>query len=103
VTEPTLAEVARRLDGITGQLSNLLARLDSERDRAQQTFVNRETYQSDQRLYDAIHAALRTDITTLENAAEDDKKWRRAASFNLAVMAVGWLLTIALALLTLTR
>lgn len=99
MTEPaTLAELGRRIDGLTSQLTILISRLDGDRVIAAQTFVNRETYQSDQRLYDAIHAGLRTDITDLEKAAEEDKKWRRQASFNLAVIVVGWLLTIALAL-----
>ena len=95
--EPTLGEVVRRLEGVAKQIADVASQLSNDRLLAAQTYVNRETYQSDGRLTDANHSALKLRVANLEEAKEDEQKWRRAASFQLAVVALGWLLTIALA------
>ena len=99
-SEPTLGEVVRQLDRVAGQLTTLASRLDSDRLAAQQTFVNRETYQSDQRLTDALLKSVRTDITELENARKTEDKWRRQQSFTLAVTLGNSLIAVALTIFT---
>ena len=105
MTEPTLHEVVRRLDDVAHQITNLVTKIDSDRRRDADTYVNRESYREYQRLVEATFKAhagdsedLERDIKALEEVNRDGEKWRRQASFNLAVLAVGWLLTIALAL-----
>ena len=95
--EPTLGEVVRRLEDVAKQIAAVASQLSNDRRDAAQTYVNRETYQADRRLIDANHTALQGRVVDLEKAQEDEQKWRRAASFQLAIVAVGWLLTIALA------
>ena len=99
-SEPTLGEVVRQLDRVAGQLTTLASRLDSDRLAAQQTFVNRETYQSDQRLTDALLKSVRTDITELEEARKTEDKWRRQQSFTLAVTLGNSLIAVALTIFT---
>lgn len=98
--QPTLAEVVRRLEGIASQMTALTSRLDSDRLAAAQTFVHRETYQSDQRLVDALFTTIRRDVTELEEARKTEDRWRRQSSFTLAVAVVNSLITIALAIIT---
>ena len=100
MSEPTLGEVVRQLDRVAGQLTTLASRLDSDRLAAQQTFVNRETYQSDQRLTDALLKSVRTDITELEEARKTEDKWRRQQSFTLAVTLGNSLIAVALTIFT---
>ena len=100
MSEPTLGEVVREMARIASQMSTLAIRLDSDRIAAAQTFVNRETYQSDQRLTDALLASIRTDVTELEEARKTEDKWRRQNSFTLAVALSNSLITIALTVFT---
>lgn len=97
MSEPTLAEVVRQLDRVAAQLTALATRLDNDRLAAAQTFVNRETYQADQRVSDVLFKSLRTDVSELEQARSADDRWRRQQSFTLAVTIGNSLLMIALA------
>jgi len=98
MSEPTLAEVVRRLDDVVARLVEMAKRLENDRVLAAQTFVVRVAYDSDQRRIDDKFAAQGRDIADIEQARKEDQGWRRQSSLTLAVAAVGWLVTIALAM-----
>jgi len=101
MSEPTLHEVVRRLDEVAQQITNLVTKIDNDRRRDVDTYVNRETNREYQRLVEATFQAHARDIADLEDARKDDARWRRTASLTLAVAAAGWLVTIVLFVATL--
>lgn len=94
--EPTLGEQVRRLDAVTSRLDRTVDRMDSE-------FVRKETYAAERHADKAEVAEARKDIDEIKNERSDNQKWRRTASLTLAVAAVGWLVTIVVALVAALR
>lgn len=86
--EPTLGEVWRRQDRTEADLSAVKAQ--------QANFVT-------QREYDREMRDVKDDVTDLQEAREDDKSWRRSAGLAIALAAIGWVLTIGLAVLALVK
>jgi len=101
VSEPTLGEVVRRLDGVAQQITNLVEKIDMDRRRDAETYVNKDSYREYQRLVEATFKAHAGDIEDLNEGRKEDARWRRTASLTLAVAAAGWLVTIALFVATL--
>jgi len=101
VSEPTLGEVVRRLDGVAQQITNLVEKIDVDRRRDAETYVNKDSYREYQRLVEATFKAHAGDIEDLNESRKEDARWRRTASLTLAVAAAGWLVTIALFVATL--
>jgi len=98
MSEPTLAEVVRRLDDVVSRLADMARRFESDRVSAAQTFVVRIAYDADQRRIDDKFSAHARDIADIEQARKDDQGWRRQSSMTLAIAVVGWLVTVALAM-----
>jgi hypothetical protein len=101
VSEPTLGEVVRRLDGVAQQITNLVNKMDADRRRDADTYVNRGEYAEYQKRVESQIDDHSKDIDAINEARKDDARWRRTASLTLAVAAAGWVVTIALFVATL--
>lgn len=94
--EPTLGEVVRRLSDITTQLSAITNQLRTD-------FVRADVYEAHQSATKDDIKDVRDAVVRIEAKREEDQKWRRTASLTVALAFVGWLVTIALALLAFLR
>jgi hypothetical protein len=104
VNEPTLHEVVRRLDDVAHQITNLVTKIDNDRRRDADTYVNRDVYREYQRLVDATFKSISDDIGDLEKARDTDQAWRRQVALALALSVGSSLVTVAIALISiLTR
>jgi len=101
VSEPTIGEVVRRVDGLVQQVSNLVNKLDADRRRADEAYVNRGEYLEYKLRVEDRLTAQATGLTDINKDRDEDARWRRTAFFTAAVAAAGWLVTIALFIATL--
>lgn len=97
--EPTMGEVLRRLDEVSRQLVDLAKEMKDDRNTAAATFVRQDVYVA-QRLADqAVVADLHGDVRTINNERKADAGFRRQSWLAMAGIAIGSLVSIALALI----
>ncbi|MGH3478403.1 MAG: hypothetical protein ACRDQD_16385 [Nocardioidaceae bacterium] len=101
--EPTVGEVVRRLANIAGDFAGIRDEMRTIRDEMRTDFVRKETYNAHRDANKAAIDTVRDDVAGLKKERDDNAKWRRTASLTLAVAAVGWLVTIVVALIAALR
>ncbi|HKY59218.1 MAG TPA: hypothetical protein VJL80_14370 [Aeromicrobium sp.] len=101
--EPTIGEVVRRLASIAGDFAGIRDEMRTTRDEMRTDFVRKETYNAHRDASKAEIDNVRDDVTDLKTDRSNDAKWRRTVSLTLAVAAVGWLVTIVIALVAALR
>ena len=89
MAEPTMGEVARRLDEVARAVEKLVERLEA-------SYVSRGVYDSDQRGTDRR-------ITEIESDLDDSRNFRRQTILALVVMAIPVMVTLGLALFNFAR
>ena len=105
--EPTLGEVIRRLEAISGQLTEVVREIKEDRAQAAATFVRQDVYQAQRIADQAVTADVAGDIRTLRTELDrevtaikaersSDTAFRRQVLLGFAIGGIGWLLTIAL-------
>lgn len=98
--EPTLGEVVRRLDDVTRQLVGIVDRLERRDTYIEENFVRTIVYVEARKADQAMVANLAQDIGGLQKERDTDQNFRRQVLLGFAVGGVGWLLTIALFVIT---
>ena len=112
--EPTIGEVIRRLDSIAAQLTEVVKEIKDDRADNAKTYVRQDVYVAQQQTAQAVVADVHGDIAALRadhdreiNAIKAqrtaDSNFRRQVLLGFALGGVGWLLTIALFVITFTR
>lgn len=96
--EPTLGEVIRRLDDVSRQLVELTREIKDDRSANAATFVRQDVYVAQRQADGAVVADLHGEIRTLKESRQKDSDWRRQQNLSLAVVAIGAVVSIALAI-----
>lgn len=91
---PTLGELVRQLQSITTQLTDITTQLRTD-------FVRKDTYAEIKKAQDKEFRELNKDVQAMWDARRQDQSWKRQASMGVAIAVIGWLITIALFVITL--
>lgn len=100
MTEPTNAEVMRRLDEVSRQLLSLAAEMREDRRMAADTYVRKDVYQP-------LHDAVKQRLTNLERENDDRDKaqdgFRRQITVAVIAAAIPAVLALLYAVVSLTN
>jgi len=97
VSEPTPGEITRWLENLQRQITDVLAKVVEDRRHADDVYMRRDVYNSDQR-GDALGLAeVQRDVDDLKRHRETDALWRRQIMLAVAVLAITSLVTVAIA------
>jgi hypothetical protein len=92
---PTPAEIGRRLDGISAQLSELAAQMRTDRDRGDVRYVPRvEWVEARKGITDRI-GDVASDVADLKRTEDADKAFRRQILLAVSVAAFSALISVA--------
>jgi hypothetical protein len=92
-----MAEIFRLLTDIKVQMTGLENRIRDDRRHTEETFVRRDVYESDKRATSIRDVEAQKDLDELQRHREADVNWRRQVMLSIAVLALGSLVTVALA------
>lgn len=100
--EPTLGEIARRLDRIEGQQTQILNELKADRVESARTYLRQDVWVAERNLLNAALSDTRTDVSAIDGKVDryhESYKQDRAADATNRRTLVLWLVSLTVSTL----
>jgi hypothetical protein len=92
-----MGELMRRVEDLVRQITDVSNKMREDRIHAEATFVRRDVYDANRAAEDRRNIEAQKDVDDLNRHREADAQWRRQVMLALATMAIGLMVTIAIA------
>jgi hypothetical protein len=97
-TEPTMGEVVRRLEEVSGQLQRTSEDIRTDRTEQARTYVRQDVYNSDKRSEELARESIAKDTVELEARLDKADAFKRQIMAGVSVGAILLVINVVIAL-----